>query len=273
MVAMNEAPEKRQRFSWVRLNDRGHPTVRNWNVFLVVLGPLGGFLAAQGVLPFVFDTPFRPWIACAFCSAYLLFILTLIELQRQNLLRDRSSLRFDLKYLFLLTFLAAAFVGSIAAQIRDTQLGFRISEQVKSRIQERIDGVDVYIGSERGRNISCVVKRTSFSDDELKELIEITRDSDTQACELTMLVLEGTQVSDDGLKQLSECRKLENLSLPSIALSDDTLARIEECRSLKYLTFAEQKVAERQRNLLYQKLPNTKINGRTLSERQSVQDK
>lgn len=267
---MIDKVENKKQFVWLQLNDKGEPSLRKMNVLLVLLLPLGGFLASQAVLSFVFDSPFRPWIACAFCSGYLVFFFTLIELRKQNFLREKSSFRFNLRYLFFVTTLGAVFFGSITAQVRDTQLGFRISEEVKSRVQARIDGVDVYIGGVRGKNISCVVNRASFSDGELKELIELTSGSDSHNCELVMLVLEGTQVSDDGLKQLSECRKLENLALPAIALSDDTIARIAECRSLKFLTFAEKKTKEQQRNQLYQKLPDAKINGRTYSERQSV---
>ncbi|MFO0943207.1 MAG: hypothetical protein U0930_20930 [Pirellulales bacterium] len=268
---MAEQLKKTKQFGWVRLNDKGEPSLRKLNVSFVVLVPLCVFLASQVVLSFFFDTPFRPWIVSAFFSGYLFFVSTLIELQRQNFLREKPSFRFDLRYLFLATVLAAVFFGSITAQIRDTQLGFRISEEVKTRIQGRINGVDVFIGGERGKKISCLVNRSSFSDHELKELLELTSSSDAQTCELVHLVLEGTQVSDDGVRELSVCRKLEFLALPSIALSDATIVRIGELQSLKYLTFDENKTAEQQRTQIYQKLPNTTINGRTYLERKSAQ--
>lgn len=266
---MVDEKQKNNRFIWVRMGDKG-PVIRWVPVVLMIGGNFLFYLIAQAILYFVLQVPFRLGIVSAVFSVNLAFLATVIELQRQNLKNSKSSFRFDLTYLFFVTLLVAVFFGSITAEIRASQLGFQRNLEIKTVLEKLIDGGDVYLGEQNGKRITCHVRRKDFSDSDLANLIQATRGVDSGVCEITMLAIEDTAVSDSGLKVLSACTKLEILALPPISFSDATLETLSACRNLNYLTFDQKKITETQLNWLSEKLPNTKINGMTYREKQSA---
>jgi hypothetical protein len=260
------------RFTWVRIDERG-PAVRWGRVSMFVGGVLLVNLVAQTVLYLTLQVPFRLGIVSALLSVQLAFLATVIELQRQNLKPGKSGVRFDLTYLFVATLLAAMFFGSVTAEIRASQRGFQRNNEIKTELEKLIGGGNVYLSGHNGKRITCEITRKDFSDSELADLIEASRDSDSSVCEITMLVLEATAVTDSGIQKLSACQELEYLALPPIALSDATLEKLTQCRKLKYLILNQKKLTESQLNQLYEKLPNTKINGVSHQERQAAKQK
>lgn len=259
---------KKNRFTWVRMGDNG-PVIRWGPVGLVIAGNLLCYLIAQAILYLVLQVPFRLGIVSAVFSVNLAFLATVIELQRQNLKNSKFTFRFDLTYLFVVKLLAAMFFGSITAEVRASQRGFQRNLEIKTELEKLIGGGDIYLGGQNGKQITCLVKRKDFSDSDLANLIQASRGVDSGVCEITMLAIEDTAVSDSGLKELSACPKLEILALPPILLSDATLETLSTFRNLNYLTFDQKKITESQLNRLSEKLPNTKINGISYRDKQA----
>ncbi len=247
-------------FNWVRLSASG-PVVRWGRISMFASVILLGHLLAQTILNLTLLVPFRFGIVSALLAAQLGFLATVVELQRQSLKPGKSVFRCDLTYLFVITLLAALFIGSLTAEIRASQRGFQRNQEIKVQLEALIDGGSVYLSGQNGQRITCLITRQDFSDGELATLIESSSGIDSGVCEITMLVLEATTVTDTGLQKLSACPKLENLALPPIALSDATLEKLASCHNLKYLMLDQKKLTQSQLNQLFEKLPNTKING------------
>lgn len=258
------------RFTLVRMGEHG-PAIR-WGAVTLLAGMyLFAYLIVQTILYVVLQAPFRMGIVSAVFAVHIAFLVTVVEFQRQNLNASKSIFRFNLAYLFAMTLLAALFFGSITSEVRATQRGFERNSSLKAELDKLIRGGNVYFGAQNGKRISCEITRPDFSDRDLAVLIAAATSTDSEVCELTLLVLEKTAVTDDGLQVLSACSKLEFLALPaSIALTDATLEVISTCRELNYLSFDKKKISEAQFDQLSKRLPETKINGVSYRERQSA---
>ncbi|MDX1929880.1 MAG: hypothetical protein SFV81_25360 [Pirellulaceae bacterium] len=257
-------------FTWVRMGEHG-PAIRWGAVTLLVGSYLFAYLIVQTILYVVLQVPFRMGIVSAVFAVHLGFLVTVVEYQRQNLNASKSIFRFNLAYLFAMTLLAALFFGSITSEVRATQRGLQRNSILKAELDKLIRGGNVYFGEQNGKRISCEITRPDFSDNDLADLIAAATNTDSKVCELTMLVLEKTAVTNEGLHVLSVCSKLEFLSLPaSIALTDATLETISTCKELNYLSFDQKKISEAQFDQLSKRLPDTKINGVSYRDRQSA---
>ena len=269
---MTDKKLQAKHFTWILLDERGS-TVR-WGRVCTFAGVLIlGNLFAQAILNVTLQVPFRLGIILAVLSAQLAYLATVVELQRQYLKAGKSVFRFDLTYLFVSTLLAALFIASLVAEIGASRRGMQRNNEIKAQLEKLIDGGSVYLSGQAGKRISCVITRPDFSDAELIDLIEFSRGSDLGVSEITMLVLDVTAVTDNGLQSLSACPKLETIALPPIALSDATLEKLAACSKLRYLTLDQKKLTETQLNQLVEKLAKTKINGVSQHERQAIKRK
>ncbi len=260
------------RFTWVYMGERG-PRIRWVPVGILAVGCLLGYLLAQTILHLTLQAPFRFGIVSATFAVHVAFFATLIEVQRQNLNKSKFVFRFNITYLFVITLLAAIFFGSITAEIRASQKGFQQNLAIKAELEKLIGGGSVYLGEQGGKRITCQITRSDFSDRDLEDLIIASRGIDSADSEITMLVLEATAVTDKGLQALPVCKKLEFLALPPIPLSDQTIESLASCRKLKFLSGDQKKLTASQLNQLYERLPDTKINGVSYREMQAANRK
>jgi hypothetical protein len=262
-----------KRFTLVRMGEHG-PVIRWGPVCFIIAGGLLAFLIAELVQFFVFQTPLRLGLLSAMFTVHLAYLTTALEFQRQNLNANKTRFRFNLTYLFVMTLLAAVFFGSITNEHRVSQRGFQRNDEIRVELDKIIQGGNVYFGAQNGKRISCEITRPDFSDGDLAKLIVEATHRDSKVCEITMLVLEKTAITNDGLQILSACPKLEFLALPmSIALTDPTLETLATCKKLNYLNFNQKKISDAQFDQLSKQLPDTKINGVSYRERQSALQK
>lgn len=260
-------------FILVRMGEHG-PVIRWGPVCFIFAGGLLAFLIAELVPYLVFQAPLQLGIISAMFTVHLAYLATAVEFQRQNLGQGKTRFRFNLTYLFVMTLLAAVFFGSITNEHRTTQRGFQRNEEIKAELAKLVQGGNIYFGAQNGKRISCEITRQDFSDEDLSKLVVGATNSDSKVCELTILVLEKTAITNDGLQVLSACPKLEFLALPSsIALTDATLKTISTCKKLNYLSFDQKKISDSQFDQLSKQLPDTKINGLNYRERQSALQK
>lgn len=252
-------------FTFIQVT-QGVPTIRWLRVAMFIVAGVASYLLAQTVLYLVLQVPFRLGIISAMLFVHLAVFSTAVELQRQSILAGKWVFRFDLRYLLLVTLFIALFLSSIVAEVQASQRSMQRNSELTKLLEDQIAGGVVSIGGQHGRQISCVVTRTDFSDNDLSKLIASTT-NEAGVCEITMLQLEATAVTDVGLQQLAGCSNLEFVSLPAISLSDTTFEVLASCRKLNHLLFDTRKQDPTQIIGLSVRLPNTRINGVLRSER------
>ena len=112
------------------------------------------------------------------------------------------------------------------------------------------------------------MQRTDFADADLEKLIALGSRDGTRRCELTILFLGNTLVTDAGVCRLAACTQLRQLALPTRAFSDEAIAAVTHCRQLELLLLDERPLSENQLAALRSALPQLKLNGRTWQQRE-----
>ena len=162
-----------------------------------------------------------------------------VELQLQVLQYGAWRLRYSLRSVLLLTTVAAAFFALASYNFRKNQREFAYNAELKGDLEAVIQGGTVSISNPGGRGILCQITRPSFSDDDLARVIDLASRGSMQTCELGHLFLGVTSVTNAGICQLAGCQKLIFIELPPIDLSDEAIKALAKCRRLESLVIDE----------------------------------
>jgi hypothetical protein len=194
------------------------------------------------------------------------FLVLAVELQRQRIRSGQWRFRFGLGALLLAMAIAAVFFAVMASACRQNQQSFAESQTLKSELEAVLRGGTVSI-SMPGRGITCQVTRPTFSDDDLARVIDLASAGGTRTCELTMLFLAGTGVTNAGLCRLAACEKLTLVEPPPLNLSDEAVDALSKCGRLEFLPIDESRLSAAQIARLRESLPRLRLNGRTWAQR------
>ena len=257
-VALNS--DESQNLAWVR-NDDGQPRLRWRRVAAFVLAMIVFNVLAMVLTAWYTGMPTRPWAIVVPCSGIVAYLVIAVELQRQRVLLGRWRFRLSLSTCLLLMLIAGIFFGSVGNEIRENQRGEAANRQLRSELEEVIRVGMVSIGCLDGREISCQITRADFSDSDLSRVIELASLRGGGRCEIVFLNLEGTSVTEVGLIQVSACRRMKLLALPSLRLTNEAISALAKCDSLQFLSLDERKSTPEQFAQLRQALPNVKVNG------------
>lgn len=247
-----------KKLTWVRVRD-GKPYVA-WDRIALVFGmqlaamALGVFTVSR-----LTNAPFRLPVAALISCGVAVFLIVVVEWQRQLVISGKPTFRWSLAALFWLTIVAAIFFAVVSYCAAEILRGQRVTVELR-----KVVGAGGGVGTAgSGERITCVVTRSDFGDDDLRNVIGITELDGEQPSELVMLTIENSSVTDAGLRELARCQKLDFLALPSIAMSDETIEAIAQCRQLVILNCDESKLSPKQMACLRAALPDVKLNGKT----------
>ena len=251
---------------WVN-NVDGQPKVR-WGR---IVGFVGLVFVANALvhlaMSFIVGLPFRWPLLFLVSSGAIFWLVLAVELQRQRILMGQWRLRLGIGTGLILMALAASFFAVIGNEIRKNQRGHAANLTMKAKLEKLIDGGNAYISTPDGTGVSCDISRSSFSDDDLQQLIQLASERTPGVSQITLLNLENTSVSEAGIQAVRLCPHLTHLFLPRYSLSDETIAAIATCRKLSFMTLDESKITEEQMAKLGKSLPNLRVNGKRWSER------
>ncbi len=251
---------------WV-IDQDGKPCVR-WGLVAGYIGIVVGVNAlAMLLISWFIGTRFNlPLVFAISCGAIACSTIV-VELQRQRVLTGEWRFRLSILSCLILMLIAACFFAIIGNDIRANQLGHALNLALKTKLEELIDGGNVYISTIEGTGVSCDVSRASFSDVDLQKLIQLASERTPGISQITLLNLEKTSVTDVGLQALHRCPHLTHLFLPAFQLSNESIASLVACRNLKYLSLDESKLTSEQVTDLRKTLPNLILNGKRWKER------
>lgn len=225
---------------------------------------------AMLIISLLFGVRFKlPLVLLVSCGA-LAYGTVAVELQRQHVIAKEWRFRLGIKCYLILMVIAACFFAIIGNEIRATNLGHAANLVLRTSLEEVIDGGNAYISTVEGTGISCDISRTSFSDQDLEQLVLLASDRTPGTSQITLLNIEKTSVTDAGLRVVRVCPHLTHLNLPGLPLSDETIASIATCRKLQYLTLDESKLTSEQMDLLKKSLPKLILNGKRWKDREML---
>jgi Leucine-rich repeat (LRR) protein len=246
---------------WV-VNKDGKPYVR-WGRLCICIGAVVGLHAfAMLMVSLLFGVQFKLSLVFLVSCGTFAYGTIAVELQRQRVIAKELRFRLGIKCYLILMVIAACFFAIIGNEIRATNLGHAANLVLKTRLEEVIDEGNAYISTVEGTGVSCHVSRTSFSDDDLKQLALLASARTPGTSQITLLNIEKTSVTDAGLRVVRLCPHLTHLNLPALPLSDESIASIGSCRKLQYLTLDESKLTSKQMVLLRSSLPKLILNGK-----------
>lgn len=159
------------------------------------------------------------------------------------------------------------FFGFVTSAHRENQRAFAVNVELTKELEAVVQGGRISISMPGGRRIACQVTRSSFSDDDLARVIGLASQGGTRICELEMLFMGGTNVTNAGICQLAGCEKLVAVELPSIDLSAAAIDSLSNCHRLELVVIDERRLNADQLNHLRQALPHIRLNGRTWAQR------
>jgi len=231
--------------TWV-INQGGKPCVR-WGRITAFVGTVFGVNAlSMFLLSLVLGVRFQlPRLFLMSCGA-VVFLTIAVELQRQRVLTGEWRFRLSISTGLILMILAACIFAVLGNEIRVNQRGHAANLALKTKLEELIDGGNAYISTVEGTGVSCDVSRASFSDDDLRELVQLACERTPGISQISLLNLEKTSVTDAGLQAVRLCPHLTHLFLPAFRLSNESIASIVTCPKLKYLSLDESKLTSEQ---------------------------
>ena len=200
------------------------------------------------------------------CVAGVYFVIV-VELQLQRLRYGTWRFRYSLRSVLLLTAIAAAFFAVASYGFREQQREFVFNAELKKDLETVIQGGTVSISNPGGRGILCQVTRSNFSDDDLAKVIELASSGSTHTCELEDLLLGATSITNAGICQLADCRKLVVVELPPIDLSAAAIDSLSKCRRLEIVVIDERRLNAEHLTHLRDALPHIMLNGKTWAQR------
>lgn len=247
--------------TWV-INQGGKPCVRWGRVTAFVGTVLSVNALAMLLFSLVLGVRFHlPLLFLMSCGA-VVFLTLAVELQRQRVLTGEWRFRLSISTGLILMILAACFFAVLGDEIRVNQRGHAANLILKTKLEELIDGGMAYISAADGTGVSCDVSRASFSDDDLRELIQLASERTPGISQISFLNIEKTSVTDTGLQAVRLCPHLTHLFLPAFPLRNETIASIVACPKLKYLSLDERKLTSEQMAVLRKALPKLILNGK-----------
>lgn len=254
------------RLQWV-IDQGGMPCVR-WGRVAAYIGIVGCANAmAMFMLSLVIGVRFKLPLLFVLSCGPMAYMTLAVELQRQRVLTGEWRLRLSISTGLVLMIIAACFFAVVGNEIRANQRGHNANLALKNKLDELIDGGNAYISTVEGTGVSCYVSRTSFSDDELQQLIQLASERTPGISQITLLNLEKTSVTDAGLQVFHLCPHLTCLFLPSLRLSNESIKSLVSCSKLKYLTLDESKLTSDQLAALRKLLPKLMLNGKQWKDR------
>lgn len=252
--------------AWVR-NVNGQPRVRWGRVAVVMLALIGGTLSARAIWGQYAYTPEAVLSAALPTAAFSAYLVLLVELQSQRVRTGKWSFAFSIRAVLLWTAIASILLALTMSAVRHRQRGLAESQRIKGELEAVIDGGQVFCSMLWGEDIFCHVTRPTFSDKDLAAVIRLASHGDTVPCELTLLTLSVTSVTNDGVCQLAACRKLTLLALPALDLSPEAISALANCSRLEYLYIDERPLTERQIDQLRKALPSVRLNNKSWAQR------
>jgi hypothetical protein len=244
----------------------GRPRVR-WGRVAAFLATIAAVsLASSTVVDYFTDVPTNVVVLLAPLSVAAAYVVIVAELQLQRMRTGAWRFRYSLRSILILTALAAFFFALASYGIRENQRQFAMNAELTKQLEAVIQGGKVSISNPGGRGIACQVTRASFSDDDLARVIDLASQGSTRTCELQMLFLGGTSVTNAGVCQLAARKKLIVVELPPIDLSPAAIDALAKCR-LETLIIDERQLSAAQLHRLRKNLPDIRLNGRTWAQR------
>ncbi len=230
-----------------------------WRVLGYVAVLIGGVIVAKLGIGFLFDVEIDWLMVLPQTLGGLLFLLVAIEQQRSKIIYGNWRFRISLTGMLGLTLLAAIFIASIMHLIRVSQREFQFSTDAQAKIQSIMGSGQTYSQSRGGRFV-VVVTRTSFSGDDLRQVIRAAKPDDEPSCRIVSLNIWGTSVTEADLQSLYECPNLEVLTTSVGPFESQTVERLKQLRKLKSLIIDRTKFSEEQLHELQESLAGVSIN-------------
>ncbi len=234
----DQPPTSPGKLPWFLARDRGTVRVR-WPVLLQVLASI---YAIQLVILLTFSWSLGlswslPRLAVILIPSFYTYLLGLYLGYRRAIATNRQGSNPQFSLFMLLVSLSTACVwfallrGDYTATLREHSIRKQLEEQALEIVGE---GTVHFSGNEN--KVSVVVKRPSFGDADLKRLDSFLAAKLPSNCGVYFLSLEGTQVTDKGVKLLANWNQLEMLHLEKTRVSDQGLAHIERLPNLRVIS-------------------------------------
>lgn len=231
-----------------------------------MLAYVAAFIALQvlvvSVLTWLVDVPFTLLAVATPLFGMLAYLVVVVELQRQRARHGEWRFQLGLASWMVLVTLFCLFAGFIAHNNRQMQEWQATNKVLEQKLKAVIGDGIVAMGNVDGRMITCQVERTTFSDDDLRELIRIASRDRARPCELTGMFLGKTQVTSKGVEELASSGGLTILELPAIPLSMEAIDALAKCKKMNFLFLDENLLSSEQIAKLKSALPRLKLNGR-----------
>lgn len=231
-----------------------------------VLAYVAAFFAMQilvvSVLSWLVDVPFSLLAIATPLFGMLAYLVVVVELQRQRARHGEWRFQLGLASWMVLVTLFCLFAGLFAHNNRQVQEWQATNKVLEQKLKAVMGEGVVAMGNVDGRMITCQVERTTFSDDDLRELIRIASRDRARPCELTGMFLGKTKVTSKGVEELASSGRLTILELPAIPLSTEAIDALATCKRLNFLFLDEKLLSSEQLAKLKSALPRLKLNGR-----------
>lgn len=264
-----EARDEMPPLIWVRY-ESGRVRVRYGRVITFLITIVCAEFVGGAITRHFAEVPIDTTFMLATMCVVAAYLVVVIELQRRRLQYGSWKLHLSLRTLLLLTALAAAFFAVVSRATRENQRLMAVNVELQKQLEAVLQGGTVAIGMPGGARITCQATRASFSDDDLAKVIALASEGGTRPCELSMLFLSGTSVTNAGVRQLAACDKLVLIDLPPLNLDTAALDALVKCRRLEFIIIDERRLTREQGSRLREALPKVRLNGRTWAERDAV---
>jgi hypothetical protein len=262
----DQTADKPKELIWVRDVD-GRPQIRWGRVVVTLLVVLACCSATGLAMSWFTGLPFRWTSTLMFLCGWTAYLVLAAELQRQRVLAGRWRFRISLGALLVMIGIACAFFALAGGELRQNNRWHAANLKLTADLEAVMRGGRATVSGLDGSNITCQATRPDFDDDDLARVIELASHGESGKCELAYLFLGGTKISPAGVRQLSGCKKLELLNIPSMPLDDAAIDAIAGCKRLQFLLLDEGQLTQPQLARLQQALPKVQLNGKTWATR------
>lgn len=213
-------------------------------------------------ISYFFSVPLRRELLILTLLGPATILLVVIELQRQQILHQDNRIRFSIASIFIGTFLVAIFAATVITTVKNTDRRFKANKALVSELEIIIgeSGGNAYIGSLEGGNVTLLITRADFSDDDFSVLLGKLKDG-TGATDVRHLDLGASSITEKSLESICKLTELRFLNLP-FPLSKETLEKLKSCRAIEILLFNNRQLTTDDKKLIlryYPKLRNVSL--------------
>lgn len=230
------------KLAWpLRLNERGEIVLHRRRILLrFALMALGLLLLFYGL-----GTSMKPLSFALICGATLPVVFVLLK-GTQRKAQGKPYWQFSLRDVLVVT----TVIALVLAVNRWERYNEYIDSMREDARRELFAGIPQIIGTGSFRisgtpaTISIVAKRPSFSDDDLREILDIIDRLEAADAPITHLQLIDTNLTDRGVALLSELHTLRSCLLDGSNITDEAIDDLQQIDDLDVLSVERTAVSD-----------------------------